>query len=220
MADAPWVLHGEGLLAWLPRPPGGVTLPPGLSPAPGLAAVVGMRYDDSPVGPYSELSVLVPARLGLRPGWCTVTMVVTSADARRACRGAWGLPAELGGLYWTDAEAGAERSVSWSDRGVTLSGRAHGPAVLAPLVPMPVRSVGWRAGDPVVLARRLRARARFAHCEVEVKDGDDLAWAAGRHRGLDLAGARIVAAPARRPAGLLSSVPWPERAVAAPEPAG
>jgi hypothetical protein len=219
VAEPPWLLHGEGILAWVagrPSPP--LALPPGLAPLPGPAAVVAMRYDDTPVGPYVELSVAVPARLGLRPGLCTVAMVVTSAEALAECRRSWGLPAELGDLRWSAGEAGAGRTVSWEGRGLVLTGRAFGPRVLAPFVP--VRSVAWRPSGRVVLARRLRARVQAARCEVDVDAGDDLSWLAGRHPGMDLAGARIVAQAARRPAGLLSSVPWRDRpAGAAPEPA-
>lgn len=183
-----------------------------------------MRYDDSPVGPYVELSVLVPARLGLRPGTCTVAMVVTSAEARLECRRNWGLPAELGALGWSsgaaaDSAAGAGvRTLSWEERGLSFTGRPFGPSVLAPMVP--VRSVAWRPTGAVVLGRRIRARVRAARCRIEVAAGDDLAWLAGSHPGVALAGARIVAGAARRPAGLLSSVPWRERATGgAPEPA-
>ena len=190
-----------------------------------------MRYDDSPVGPYVELSVLVPARLGLRPGMCTVAMVVTSAEARLECRRNWGLPAEVGALRWSAgaaAESGATgsgsgvgagvRTLSWDERGLLFTGRPFGPSVLAPIVP--VRSVAWRPTGAVVLGRRLRARVRAARCRIEVAAGDDLAWLAGSHPGVALTGARIVASAARRPAGLLSSVPWRERATGgAPEPA-
>ena len=207
------------MLAWVARPtvaPAG--LPPGLSLLHGPAAVVAMRYDESPVGPYTELSVLVPARLGLRPGLCTVAMAVTSAEALAECRRNWGLPAELGDLRWS-AAAGAERTLTWEARDLSLTGRAFGPSVFAPMVP--VRSVAWRPSGSVVLARRLRAHVRAAHCEVQVDAGTDLGWLAGRHPGLTLSGARIVAQPARRPAGLLSSVPWRDRPIAgAPEPAG
>lgn len=218
VADPPWLLHGEGLLAWVAgRPSEPVVLPPGLAPLPGPAALVAMRYDASPVGPYVELSVLVPARLGLRPGLCTVAMVVTSPDALAECRRSWGLPAELGDLRWSVGDE-PSRGLTWDDRGLAVTARAFGPAVLAPLVP--VRSVAWRPGGAVVLVRRLRARVRPARCRVEVAAGGELAWLAGAHPGVVLAGARIVAQPARRPAGLLSSVPWRERGTGtAPEPA-
>lgn len=216
VADPAWLLRGEGMVAWVARRSDGAPLPPGLRSLPGPAAVVAMRYDDSPVGPYVELSVLVPARLGLRPGMCTVVMVVTSAEARLECRRNWGLPAELGALRW--AAGGGVRTLSWEERGLSFTGRPFGPTVLAPMVP--IRSVAWRPTGAVVLGRRLRARARAARCRIEVAADDDLGWLAGSHPGLALAGARIVAGAARRPAGLLSSVPWRERATGgAPEPA-
>lgn len=219
MADPPWLLRGEGMLAWVaarPTPP--LVLPPGLSSIPGPGAVVAMRYDDTPVGPYVELSVVVPARLGLRVGVCTVAMVVTSPEALAECRRSWGLPAELGALRWSAAEPG-HRSVVWEDRALAFTGRAFGPSAFVPVAP--VRSVAWRPSGAVVLARRMRARVRPARCLIEVDGRDELSWLAGRHPGLSLAGVRIVAQAARRPAGLLSSVPWPEPAPrAAPEPAG
>lgn len=218
MAEAPWLLHGEGLLAWCAPPPSlPAAVPPRLARLPGPAAVVAMRYDDSPVGAYCELSVLVPARLGLRPGMCVVAMAVTSADARLECRRLWGLPAEVGALRW-EAD-GRDRAMVWDGRGITV--RAHQTRyALAALAP--VRSLQWRDGGPVVAPRRLRARVAPARCHLAVDDGDDpLAWMAGAHRGLVIQGARIVASAARRPAGVLSSVPWRERVLPAPaEPAG
>lgn len=218
VADAHWLLRGEGMLAWVARPAGWkAPLPAGSAALPGPAAVVAMRYDDTPVGPYLELSVLVPARLGLRPGMCTVAMAVTSPEARLECRRSWGLPAELGQLRWS-ADGDDSRTLTWDERGFSFTASAHGPAVLAPLVP--VRSAAWRPSGPVVLVRRLRARVRSATCDLAVDGGDEFEWLAGRHRGIALAGARIAADAARRPAGLLSSVPWRERAAGAPEPAG
>lgn len=222
MADPPWLLRGEGMLAWVARPPGRPSsLPPALRSLPGPTAVVAMRYDESPVGPYVELSVVVPARLGLRPGLCTVAMVVTSAEALAVCRRSWGLPAELGDLHWSAGTGGdpSERTVAWEGRSLSFTARPLGPTMLVPVVP--VRSVAWRPSGGIVLTRRLRARVRPARCTVSVDEADDLAWLAGAHPGLALTGARIVASAARRPAGLLSSVPWRERAAGgAPEPAG
>jgi hypothetical protein len=218
VADPPWLLRGEGLLAWASRPRGyPPSLPPGLSPVPGPAAIVAMSYDDSPVGPYLELSVVVPARLGLRPGLSVVAMAVSSPEARIAVRRAWGLPADVAALRW-EAD-GAEQVMAWPDRGLVLRGTRHRPGVAAVL---PVRSLQWRDAAPVVLPRRLRARVSPARCEIEVADADDpVAWAAGAHRGLAMQGARMVAAAARRPAGVVSSVPWRERVVPSPaEPAG
>ena len=218
MAEPPWLLRGEGLLAWASRPSGvPSSLPPGLSPVPGPAAIVAMSYDDSPVGPYLELSVVVPARLGLRPGLSVVAMAVTSPEARMAGRRNWGLPADLAALRWE--VDGAERVMTWEERGLVLRGVLGRPGVAAVL---PVRSLQWRDGAPAVLPRRLRARVSPARCRIEVADGDDpVAWAAGIHRGMAMQGVRVVAAAARRPAGVVSSVPWRDRIAPSPaEPAG
>jgi hypothetical protein len=176
-----------------------------------------MRYDDSPVGPYCELSVVVPARLGLRPGLCVVAMVVTSAEARLQCRRLWGLPVEVGDLRWE--AGGRDRAMVWDGRGIAVRGHQTRPAVA---LLAPVRSLQWRDDGPVVAPRRLRARLALARCRVEVDDGHDpLVWVAGDHRGVAIQGARIVASAARRPAGMLSSVPWREGVLPAPaEPAG
>lgn len=175
-----------------------------------------MSYDDSPVGPYLELSLAIPARLGLRPGLCVMAQVVTSAEARRVCREQWGLPTEVGPLRWS--ADGDERVMGWEERGLVLRARGRGPAV--PTL-VPARSLQWRPGGPVVSPRRLWARVRSAPCDMEVPADDELAWLLGAHPGVLLQGARVVASPARSPAGLLSSVPWREGArSAAPEPAG
>lgn len=217
MAEPPWLLRGEGLLALVPRPGSHAhRLPSGLHGVPGPASVVAMTYDDTPVGPYRELSVAVPARLGLRPVMCTVAMVVSSPAARLACRERWGLPAELGELRWSSSPG--ERRMEWAEGSVELSGRPRGPRLTLVL---PLRWGQGRPGGPVVLPRRLRARARLAHCVVDVAHDHELAWIAGRHPGLAFQGARIVASPARRPAGMLSSIPWRERVLpGASEPAG
>lgn len=217
MAEPPWLLRGEGLLAWCAGPPSTVAMPPGLGRLPGPAAVVAMRYDDSPVGPYCEMSVVVPARLGLRPGLAVVATAVTSPEARLEYRRLWGLPAEVGPLRW-EAD-GRDRGLVWDERGIAVHGRPSGPPIA---VLVPVRSLQWHDGGPAVAPRRLRARVAPARCRVEVLEEDDpLGWVAGEHRGLALTGARIVATAARRPAGVLSSVPWRERLVPAPaEPAG
>lgn len=216
MAEPPWVLRGAGLLAWVR--PGAVTirLPPGIRPLPGPAAVVAMSYDDTPVGPYRELSIAVPARLNLRPALCTIAIVVTSPEARLVCRQDWGLPADLGDLRWSVDDE--DRQMVWQDGGLVLQGRAWGPEIVAVA---PLRWAQWRSSGPVVLPRRLWTRMRPARCQVDADPDGQLAWLGGRHPGLALQGARVVAHAARRPAGLLSSVPWRERPLGrSPEPAG
>ena len=77
------------MAAALAKPPVG-ELPDGLRPIPGPCSITAARYDDSPVGPYRELAVGQPARLGARLGMCITTMAVTSVDSRLGGRMNWG----------------------------------------------------------------------------------------------------------------------------------
>ncbi|MDP9403471.1 MAG: hypothetical protein M3P85_09070 [Actinomycetota bacterium] len=212
-----WVMSGECVLGWARRGPDWCSrLPAALSPVPGPVAVIGARYDDSPVGPYLELSVAEPARLGLRTGMCVTTMAVSSPRARAACRERWDLPAEIAAMRWS-AE-GEERSLVWEEREIVLRARPRGPWL--PAV-MPLRSLQSGAAGPVVVPRRFGSRLRLAEVDVDVPAGDSFASLRGRHAGAMTAGARMVTRPARRPAGMLSSIPLRVRQVVpGPEPAG
>lgn len=210
--DPPWSFTGECVLAWVRTRTAPVRLPPGVHGLPGWAAVAAARYTHSPVGPYLELSVAVPARLGLRPGLCVTTMVVNAAGARAGCRANWGLPAEVGTLRW--GVDGSERSMVWEERGLVVRGVPSGPAIPAMV---PVRSVQGRADGPVLVPRRFFALTRLARVHVDVVDDDDsLAWLAGPHAGAVQSGVRMLVRPARRPTGLWSSLRAPLRV---PEPA-
>src|SRR5438105_9936483 len=142
---APWKLLGECIVG-LARRPRRSGVPPDLRPLPGPAVVVAARYQESPVGPYSELAVCEPARLGLRPGLCATTIVVDSADARVGGRLNWGYPKELGTLVWdTD---GDERELRWVERGIVVRGWRGGPVL--PLL-IPLRNLQHRADGPVIV---------------------------------------------------------------------
>jgi hypothetical protein len=173
--------------------------------------VVAARYQESPVGPYSEMLVAQPARLGLRPGMCATTIVVDSPEARVGGRLNWGFPKELGTLLW-DRE-GDERELRWVERGMVVRGRPAGPAL--PLY-IPFRNVQHRADGPVVVPTRIRGRGHLAHVEVELGENDPLVWLAGPHRGLVVDGLHFVLDPARLPSGLTSTLRAP---LTAPEPA-
>lgn len=211
-----WLLTGECLLGWARRGAGWRTgLPPALTPLPGPLAVIGARYDDSPVGPYLEFSVAEPARLGVRAGMCVTTMAVTSAQARVECRKRWDLPAEVAALRWS--ADGEERSLVWEERQIVLRVHPHGPSMPAVL---PFRYLQFGAAGLVVVPRRLGSRLRPAKMAIEVDSDDPLAALHGRHPGAVAVGFRMVARPARRPAGILSSIPLRVRHVApGPEPA-
>jgi hypothetical protein len=211
-AFAPWSLTGESVVG-LARGRG-VRLGPmavGVVRVPGPVLVVAVRYDGSPVGPYLELSVGEPARLGVRLGWCMTTTVVDSAAARSGGRTNWGFPSELGTLVWE--RDGGERSLRWVERDVEVRGepgRVRLPAMV------PVRALQRRRDGPVVVPGRLRGMAKLAAVTVSAPAGDALAPIAGRHRGVTVDSMRFLIRPARTPFGLASTLRAP---LAAPEAA-
>lgn len=229
--SAPWRLRGECVIGWVRVPPDlRSLLPAGVRPLPGPAALVAVNYTDSPVGPYLELSLGLPARLGLRPGLCVVLQVVSERDARLGYRRNWGLPASVARLsWWTE---GDERVLRCEAPALEIRGVPKGPSFPAVV---PVRSIQRRADGPVVLPRRSAALTRLARVVVSGPDvgaGSDLQAGAGTdlaatlggvHPGLVMAGLRIVAHPARQPIGFLSSLRAPldvvEPAMAVPAPA-
>ena len=225
----PWRMAGECVLGWVRGLPVGLRslLPDGVRPLPGPAALVAVSYASSPVGPFLELSVALPARLGLRPGLCVVFQLVSVADARLAYRSNWGTPALVGAagsMVWSSS--GAERELRCSSLGLSVRGVPVGPSIPAIV---PVRSVQRRADGPVVVPRRFICLVRLARTEVEwaaplggggTGQGEEvdalLSSLAGRHPGAVMSGVRILARPARHPAGLWSSLRAP---LTAPEPA-
>lgn len=208
---APWCLSGESLVGLARRRSSLQPLPWGLHPLPGPALIVAVAFSESPVGPYVELAVGEPARLGVRLGWCITTMVVDSAESRVGGRLNWGFPKELGTLVWRSE--GHQRELRWVERDIVVRGRASGPA-LPTLVP--VRALQRRSDGPVVVPGRLRGWARIGRIEVDVPAGDALAPLSGRHPGVHVAGMQFLVRPARQPAGLTSTLRAPLRA---PEPA-
>ena len=91
---------------------------------PGPLVVSAARFTESPVGPYLELSVAEPARLGARIGLCMTLMVVDSPESRLGGRLNWGLPKQLGTLRWL-AE-GDQRTLAWEDCDLVVRGARRG----------------------------------------------------------------------------------------------
>lgn len=223
-AEPPWRMRGESVAAFV-RPPAATrrelaaSLPSGVRMLPAAPAVlVGVAYQDSPVGPFHELSLGVVGRIGPRLGLCVMLQVVDSADARRVYREHWGLPTVQGTFLWShDA---AERSVRWEERGVVVRTTPRGPRL-----PMgvPTRSVQRRADGPVVLPRRMWCLVQAARSSVEVAEAMsseevDLTWLEGAHAGVMISHLRTVASVARHPTGLFSTLRAPAAGAAA-EPA-
>jgi hypothetical protein len=204
-------MGGESLLALasVKEPLG--DLPEGLRRVPGPSSITAARYDESPVGPYRELAIGQPAHLGARLGLCITTMVVTSVDSRLGGRVNWGFPKEMGTLVWLDE--GDDRVLRWEERDIVVRASPVGPP-LPVLLPLP--ALQRRADGLVSVRGHARGRGRVARVDVEVPADDPLAGLAGRHRGLMIAGMRLVMNPARRPVGLTATLRAPLRA---PEPA-
>ena len=205
---APWALRGEAIVCLSRKwPP--VALPDGIAAAPGPTAVAAVRYTDSPVGPFLQLMVLVPARLGAHPGWTVACAVVDKPDAMLGFRMNWGVPASLGELRWFARDG--VRQLLWEDRDLSVKARGHGFGV--PMV-LPHRMVLARADGPVVVPDRLWGIFRPSIVVIEASARDELDVLVGRHLGATVDGVHRTIAPARTPVGLLA----PLRAPAAAKP--
>jgi hypothetical protein len=211
LPHAPWLLGGESLLALASVKEQLGDMPEGLRRVPGPCSITAARYDESPVGPYRELAIGQPAHLGARLGLCITTMVVTSVDSRLGGRVNWGFPKEMGTLVWLDE--GDDRVLRWEERDIVVRASPVGPPL--PVL-LPLRALQRRADGLVSIRGHARGRGRVARVDVEVPEDDPLAGLAGRHRGLMIAGMRLVMNPARRPVGLTATLRAPLRA---PEPA-
>ena len=210
VAFAPWIMRGESIIGTVRLRGRRSPLPDGLVAMPGPALILATRFSESPVGPYLRLAVAEPARLGMRPGWALTTVVVDSPDARVGERLNWGIPAELGTLSWFQRDE--ERRLSWEGRDVSVSVVPHGPRF--PLV-LPLRSLQERGDGPVVVPGRIGGIARFGPVTAAVPPEQDLAWVAGRHRGVLVTGLQQIVREARQPVGLRATLLAPLRA---PEP--
>lgn len=208
---APWALSGETVAGLAPIDGHLGALPPGIRRLPGRALVIASCFSGTPIGPYLELSVAVPARLGPRPGWCFVAMAADAPEARTAGRDNWGFTKELGRLRWT--AYGEEREMRWLDRDVTVRG-VPGRLVVPFLVSL--RALQRRTDGPVVVPTRLRGMARLGRLQVSAPPSDPLAAVGGDHPGIVARSLRFLVHPARHPAGFRATLLAPLRA---PEPA-
>ncbi len=199
------------------RPP--FVPPEGIASAPGPTAIVAVRYTDSPVGPFLQLMVLVPARLGAHPGWTVAVAVVDKSEALVGYRMNWGVPAQMGELRWFARDG--VRQLLWEDRDLSVKARGRGIGV--PMV-LPHRMVLARADGPVVVPDRLWGLFRPAIVTVEASArGDILDPLVGRHLGATIDGVHRTIAPARTPVGLLAPLRAPTTAeplIRRPEPRG
>lgn len=198
--EAPWSLSGEVVVALVRRPRRGDVgaLPAGLQPLPGPAVVWAGHWAQTPVGPFTELAVAVPARLGLRPGLCITMSVVNNAEARMAGRLGWGMPRQLGSLRWL--AVGPQRTLGWADRDIEVRAEVRpgaGPFTKAWL------GLQRRSDGLVVVPARLTGWIRRARVTIDVPSDDALQPMGGSRRGWIISGRTLVLEPSRRPTGLL-----------------
>ena len=212
LPDAPWTLSGEIIVARLRRPDGVAgALPKGLKPIPGPAIMCAGHWAQTPVGPFSELGVAVPARVGARPGLCVVLSVVTAPEARVAGRMAWGLPRQLGAIRWT--AVGSRRTLVWEDGGVEVTAVVRGGSFPAG---GPFRGLQRRSDGRVIVPIRMFGWVRRAGVAV-ASSTDELRWLTSPKKGFLISGRQLVMSPARQPRGkwrsLLAPVPQTEPGV-------
>jgi len=181
-----WKLAGELMAGVVWCPGGPPAVPPALRPLPGPRLIVAARYTSSPVGPYLEMAVAEPARLGPRPAMCVTTMVVDSAESRTSGRQRWGFPKKLATLSWS--VTGRQRSLRWEERGLVVRWTPIGPALPAVL---PLVCLQQRAGIPLWIPGRVGASAGLARVEFDAPAEDDLSHLAGRHLGAHFPGASL-----------------------------
>jgi hypothetical protein len=104
---SPWLVRGSAvvIIGRLNRARARqlVAGPRGLLAAPGLGSVcvLGLiQYDETPVGPYSELALIPGLFWRQLPGMLVSHMLVDSARSRMGGRALWGLPKELARFTW------------------------------------------------------------------------------------------------------------------------
>jgi len=166
--------------------------------------ITASRFTETPVGPFLQLAVAVPARLGGRLGWSVILLVVDRQDARTGARLNWGFPAELASLaWWAD---GGERELTWHDRQLVVRARGRGPKL--PLA-LPHRELQSRGDGPVVVPDRLLGLFQAAAVNIDVPYDDQLGALGGRHAGTIVDGAHRLVREARTPVGLIAPLRAP-----------
>jgi hypothetical protein len=189
---APWRCTFSGL-TWVQRsgPAVSAALPAPFrrsASARWLAAAF-VRYEDSPVGPYSELLAAVLVRERSRLSLHTPFMAVDSLPSLRAGRANWALPKTLA-EFEDDGRSdiwGASAD-GWS---VNARARAHGPRLPARAT---MQGVQLRPDQALGRYRAtISGSARIASVEVDVAARESqLAWMpSGRHLGLQWSNASL-----------------------------
>jgi hypothetical protein len=155
---APWDLTGSGTIIprWFARGAAAASRLGTGDPCAGLGALMLVRYDRSPVGPYDELLFLAPPVLlaGRRYHTIPTIYVSTEASARSGARN-WALPKQVAEFSRTPEPGGAERVEVRTGGVVVFRARVapRGPHLLplsSRVLPMPLAQ---RRGGELVVTR-------------------------------------------------------------------
>lgn len=183
----PWRLEGDAIVAFAGVPAAErERLPGGARGLPGPALVFAISYSSSPVGPYLETVVCIPAWYLGRPGYCVTTIAVDSEPALWAGLDFWGYPKVLGTMEW-EAD-GPVRELRWKERDLVVRARAATRPVPAATIVPTVQALP--DGGGAFTGLRIVGRLAPARIEIEAPDGP-LAGLAGRHWGTVAAGMRM-----------------------------
>jgi hypothetical protein len=203
-ASARWALHGEAVVALVGARPGHDLVQRSLHPLPGPTLVIAERFTDSPVGPFSVLSVGMPVRLGLRPAWHYFVSVISSTNARRAGRAFWGFPHQLGTLSWV--HEGDVTRIRWEEQELSIDASTKRGRV--PFL-VPMRSAQVRGDGPVVVPQWMRGSARRADVEISSAEQGPGSFLHGCHQGVCISSLHVRRSPARVPSGIFTSLRAP-----------
>ena len=198
MDNEPWALLGEAIVAVVPKRKaiGLKPLPRGIHEFPGPVLVAVERYVDSPVGPYTVLSIAEPARSGMKIGFHVSTAVVNNGDARRVMRQRWGLPAELGSVSWSTA--GVKSIAVWDDHDLKLEVESTKRPFTSTL---PVNLYQQRSDSHVKVPLRMKALVRRARVTISSPEDGMYAFLAGKRRGFKLSNMNVRVLPAKKRRG-------------------
>jgi hypothetical protein len=186
-----WRLSGEAAVAFTAATPAEKDrLPEGARALPGPALVFAVSYDGSPVGPYLETVVCIPAWYLGRPGFCVTTIAVDSEPALWAGLDFWGYPKVLGTMEWQ--ADGRTREFRWKERDLVIRARAGRRSVPAGAVLPTVQAV---PGGGAYTGLRIAGRLGLARIEIDAPPDSPLAGLAGPHRGTLMTGMRMTVPP-------------------------
>jgi hypothetical protein len=208
----PWRLEGDAIVAFTAAPQAERgRLPAGARALPGPGLVFAISYSSSPVGPYLETVVCIPAWYLGRPGFCVTTIAVDSEPALWAGLDFWGYPKVLGTMEW-DSD-GPVRELRWKERDLVV--RAKGAARAVPAATIVPTVQALPDGGGAFTGLRIVGRLAPARIEIEAPEAGPLAGLAGRHRGSVASGMRM---SVPRPALLGSASPHTAAALAGEVP--